>query len=128
MAFYELLVLTVLVLIIVFLIIALPAAMMFNLRSAEKYRDNLALQLEKLRLSRMLSSLGIDIKQYLFQERLVDIHQHMKRCQSCENTDECDSALSHGETQAENIGYCANNESLAAIAGKDHNRSLENSN
>ena len=125
MVFYEPLILAVLVLSLIFLVIVLPTVMVFNMRAAEKYREDLALQLEKLRLNRMLLSLGIDVKRYLSQERVVDIHQHMKRCESCENTDECDSALSLGEARAENIDYCANNDSLVEISGNPGSKSLE---
>jgi len=122
MVISELLILILFALIVIFLVIGLPIAMVFNMRQGLQYRENLALQLEKLRLNRMLQSLGIDINQYLSQQRVVDIRDHMERCQSCGNADECDSALSLGEASIENIDYCANNESLATISGSDDNK------
>lgn len=93
-------------------IILLTASIIFNTRSGMKYRQKLAEQLERLRLGKMLSALGIDMDSYLSSERVVDIHKQMDRCNACSNTGECDTQLAQGGVDAGSIDYCNNEASL----------------
>ena len=79
----------------------------------------LARDIDKLRLSRMLTGLGIDVTSYLHSERIVDIQQQMGRCSDCGRTAECDDRLAHGEVDAADIGFCNNEQSLHKMLERD---------
>jgi len=98
--------------------VVLPVAIVFNLRSAERYRQGLAEKIDSLRLGRMLAALGIDINIYLNSERSLDINTHIERCNACENTAECDDLLAQDGIDPDNIGFCNNEASLREIAKK----------
>ena len=101
------------------LIFSLPIAIVFNLRVAERHREKFAAKLNELRLSKMLGALGIDINEYLHEERLVDIHQHMNNCEQCENIEACDEKLANNaDATADGIGYCNNEASLQQLVEK----------
>ena len=97
-------------------IVWLMAAIIFNTRAGMKYRQQLAEQLARLRLGKMLTALGIDTDSYLSIERAVDIHEQMDRCTTCTNTGECDAQLAAGAVDAGSIDYCNNEASLQKIA------------
>ena len=96
-------------------IVWLMAAIIFNTRAGMKYRQQLAEQLARLRLGKMLTALGIDTDSYLSIERAVDIHEQMERCTTCTNTGECDAQLAAGAVDAGSIDYCNNEASLQKI-------------
>ncbi len=96
----------------------LAAAIVFNMKAGRRYRQRLAAELNRLRLSRMLGALGIDIGSYLHNERVIDIHHQMHRCETCRNTETCDEQLADGAIDGECIGFCNNEEALRKIAGK----------
>ncbi|MDB4409783.1 DUF6455 family protein [Gammaproteobacteria bacterium] len=102
-------------------ILLLSVAIVFNTRAGMKYRETLAAQLEQLRLGKMLTALGIDTDSYLSRERAVDIRQHMQRCNSCSNTQECDSRLAVNNVDTETIDYCNNEASLRKLSGQINN-------
>ena len=95
--------------------ILLPLAIIFNVRTGKAYREKLAGKIEKLRLGKMLSALGIDIDTYIARERGVDIHKHMKNCKACSNLEECDERLDRGGITADEIGFCNNEQSLQEL-------------
>ncbi len=90
-------------------------AIIFNLKIGIKYRKSLAQEFERLRLSRMLAALGIDVTAYLYEEPITDIHAQMKRCSTCENTVQCDERLTTGDVDADTIEFCNNEESLQSM-------------
>lgn len=98
----------------------LVAAIVFNLKAGKRYRKLLATRLEQLRISRMLTALGIDVNSYLHTQRTVDIQQHMERCSSCENTDTCDERLAQGEIKTADIDFCNNERALQDIERNTH--------
>ena len=93
----------------------LPLAIIFNVRAGMIYREKLAGQIEKLRLGRMLSALGIDIDSYISNERGVDIHDHIERCKACSNIDECDERMASGDITGDTIDFCNNEQSLQEL-------------
>ena len=95
--------------------VLLPVAIIFNMKAGMKYRQNLVRGIEKMRLSRMLTALGIDVNEYLASNPAVDIRSHMERCSACSNTEECDDKLSGNAIDADRIGFCSNEESLREI-------------
>ena len=101
---------------IVLFAVVLPLAIYFSVRTSRANREKLAGRIEKLRLGKMLSLLGIDIDTYIARERGVDIHQHMSRCKSCSNLDECDERLEQGDITADDIGFCNNEQSLQELS------------
>ena len=99
--------------------VLLASAIVFNLNAGKKYRKSLANSVDQLRLSKMLTALGIDVDNYLHTERIVDIQQHMDRCSACDNVEECDEQISTGQLDAADIGFCNNEQSLQEIARKN---------
>jgi len=108
-------------LLLVVFIVWLLVAIIYNTRAGLKYRQGLAYQLERLRLGKMLTALGIDTDSYLSSERAVDIRKQMERCNACANTEECDTQLAAGATDTGSIDYCNNEASLQNIAGRQKN-------
>ena len=98
----------------------LASAIVFNLNAGKKYRKSLASSVDQLRLSKMLTALGIDVETYLHTERIVDIQQQMDLCSACENVDNCDDQLSSGTIDAANISFCNNEKSLQEITRKNN--------
>lgn len=94
----------------------LVSAIVFNLKAGTKYRKSLATRIDQLRLSKMLSALGIDVNRYLHTQNAVDIRLHMDRCSACEKTDTCDEQLAAGDIKASDIDFCNNEKSLQDIA------------
>ena len=107
---------TMLGLLLLVFIVWLLVAIVFNTRAGMKYRQGLADQLERLRLGKMLTALGIETDSYLSTERATDIREQMERCNACANTDECDTRLAAGPVDAGSIDYCNNEASLQKIA------------
>jgi hypothetical protein len=98
--------------------VLLASAIVFNLNAGKKYRKSLANSVDQLRLSKMLTALGIDVDTYLHTERIVDIQQHMDLCSACENLEKCDDQLAKGTIDANDISFCNNEQSLQEIARK----------
>ena len=98
--------------------IVIPTAIIFNIRAGIRYRKRLAQRLNQLRISGMLNALGIDVNQYLHQEYIHEINNHMTRCSECENTDQCDRELATGNVDTGNISYCNNEAELQEIAAR----------
>lgn len=97
------------------LVVGLALAIVFNLRIGIRYRSALAQKLVDLRLERMLVALGISPQEYLHHERVVDIHEQMRRCGECGNTALCDDNLQSGSVTLDSIGYCRNEQSLQKL-------------
>jgi hypothetical protein len=98
--------------------VLLAITIVFNTRAGMKYRATLAIQLEQLRLGKMLTALGIDTDNYLSRERAVDIRQHMERCTACTNTQECDTRLQEDNVDIAAIDFCNNEASLQQFSEK----------
>jgi hypothetical protein len=96
--------------------VMLVSAIVFNMKAGKKYRRSLARRFDRLRLSKMLSALGIDVNSYLHTQGIVDIQQHMDLCSACENTNTCDEQLAAGDIKASDIEFCNNEKSLQDIA------------
>jgi len=116
--FLSLLPATLLALVLAAFLVLLPVAIVFNYRAGMKYRATLAGQLNNLRLGKMLAALGIDIDSYIASERVVDIHQHIKRCGECNNPGPCDTALADGNLAPDSIEFCNNEQSLQGIVNR----------
>lgn len=96
--------------------VLLMITIVFNFKAGLKYRKALAERVNRFRLAKMLTALGIDIDEYLSTERVIDIHTHMTRCNACENIEECDERLAQGKLSPDEIGFCNNEQSLQNIA------------
>jgi len=103
-------------------LILLPVAIVFNTRAGMKYRQTLVKKLDRLRLGKMLTALGIDMDSYLSHERTADIHKQMERCTACANTEECDTRLADGTVDAGTIDFCNNEASLQQLAERLNNQ------
>ena len=105
----------------------LPVAIIFNARAGMKYRTALAGKIHGLRLGKMLAALGINIDEYLATQRVIDIHQHIKRCEECANLEQCDEGLANGNIEAGSIHFCSNEQPLQEIVNKTDGSDLSSS-
>jgi len=91
-------------------------AIIFNMKRGRKYRQALAKKVAQLRLNNMLVALGVDVNAYIHDEHVADIYSHMKHCEECSNTEECDDALSKDKIEPDETGFCNNEQSLQRTA------------
>jgi len=96
-------------------ILRLSYMIILNLINGRKFHHSLEQEFNKLRLSNMLSALGINKKTYIYQTRVKDIHQQMENCSACANTDECDEKLSAEDVNINSIAFCNNEAELLDI-------------
>jgi len=111
-----------LVLLLVIFIIRLFYNITINLINGRKFHHALEQDFSKLRLNKMLTTLGINKTQYLYQTNVKEIHQQMKRCTDCTNTTECDETLDSPDVDMTEIVFCNNEENLKKI--KRHQSTL----
>ncbi len=86
-----------------------------NLANGRKFHHALQQEFDKLRLSNMLAALGINQTDYIYQTSVKDIHQQMKSCSDCQNTDECDEKLASSDIDVSEIDFCNNEADLKEI-------------
>ena len=99
-------------------VLRLSYTILINLINGRKFHLSLQQEVNKLRLSSMLTALGISKTDYLYQTRVKVIHQQMKSCSECENTDECDEKLATPDIDISEIGFCNNEADLKVIKQK----------
>lgn len=105
-----------LALLVLFIVVRLPLAIVGNLRTGQRFRESLAEALDRLRLSRMLGHLGIDRNAYLHTQPGVTIRNHMSRCDGCNEKARCDQVLDSGaDAETESLGFCANIDDLKTL-------------
>ena len=98
-----------LALLMLYLAVRMPLAILGNLRRGHRFRESLAKSLDDLRLSRMLGYLGIDRAKYLHNQPALDIQRQMERCDACDAKSRCDQVLEEdAPPQVESLGFCAN--------------------
>ena len=110
-----------LLLLLIAVVVVLPIAIIFHIRSGIGYRRNLARRIDQLRLGKMLTALGIDTTQYLQDENLHEIKEQVEKCEACDNTLECDENLTNGNIRIDNIDYCNNNTAMHDIVDRNNN-------
>jgi len=90
-----------------------------NLRQGEKYRDELERRVNGLRLGAMAEHIGVSTMGLVHRVPVVDLHQQMERCGSCDQTVACDKALkTEVDAPAASVpSFCANSEQLTELAG-----------
>lgn len=86
-----------------------------NLINGRKFHHSLEQEFNRLRLSNMLTALGINKTEYIYQTKVKDIHQQMSQCSDCNNTDECDEKLATADLDVSNIEFCNNEASLKEL-------------
>lgn len=96
-------------------VLRLSYTILLNLINGRKFHHALQEEFNKLRLSNMLTALGISKTDYIYQTSVKDIHQQMKSCSDCKNTDECDNKLATPELDISEIDFCNNEANLKEI-------------
>ena len=86
-----------------------------NLVNGKKFHHSLEQEFNRLRLNNMLTALGINKTEYIYQTRVNDIQQQMSQCSDCTNTDECDEKLSTADIDVSEIEFCNNEARLKEI-------------
>jgi len=104
-----------LVILLASFLLRLTYTILLNLINGRKFHHSLEQEFNKLRLSNMLTALGINKKAYIYQTSVKDIHQHMDSCSACTNTDECDEKLSADNVDITEIEFCNNEKKLVEI-------------
>lgn len=104
-----------LILLITGFIFRLCYTIMINLINGRKFHHALEQQFNKLRLSNMLTALGINKTAYIYQTSVKDIHQQMDNCAACSKTDECDTNLANPQLDVTEIAFCNNEAELKEI-------------
>ena len=104
-----------LVLLVTVFAIRLSYTILINLINGRKFHRALEQEFSRLRLSNMLTALGISRTDYLYQTSVKDIHQQMKGCSDCTNTDECDEKLATPDVNVTEIEFCNNEADLKTI-------------
>ena len=104
-----------LILLLTGFLLRLSYTIMMNLINGRKFHHSLEQQFNKLRLSNMLVSLGINKTAYLYQTSVRDIRQQMSNCSACTNTDECDDKLLKPNIEVSEIKFCNNEADLKGI-------------
>lgn len=99
-----------------------------NLINGRKFHHALEKQFEHLRLSKMLTALGINKTSYIYQTNVNDIHQQMGSCSACENTTECDDKLSKPDLNISEIKFCNNESELKEIKLQQEREASKQSN
>ena len=114
------------VIIVIFLVLlvtifaaTLLLSIVYNVNVGIKYREPLAKRLHSLRLSKMLSALGINTSEYLNGVSVVTINEQMNRCTDCSNTEKCDDNLSTEEIDIKEIDFCNNESSLKGLVSNN---------
>jgi hypothetical protein len=102
-------------LLLVYFVLQLFFTVFNNLATGQKFHHSLAEKFDHLRLSKMLSALGIDKTAYIYQTNVNDIHKQMNSCSACENTDECDERLAEPDLKISEIAFCNNETELKEI-------------
>ena len=87
----------------------------FNLINGRKFHYSLEKQFSQLRLSKMLTALGINKTHYIHQTSVNDIHQQMNSCSACKNTGICDEKLAATDIDITGIEFCNNESDLKII-------------
>ena len=87
-----------------------------NVVNGLSYRKALREEIGSLRLDRMLAALGVNRERYLYQENVLDIHQHMERCKDCSNTATCDDKLDSNTIEKDKIDFCNNAQAFGRIS------------
>jgi len=97
-----------------------------NLINGRKFHHALEQEFSKLRLSKMLTTLGISKTDYIYQTSVKDIQLQMKSCSDCSNTDECDEKLATPEIDISDIAFCNNEAELIQIKQKQLEQKEDN--
>jgi len=110
------------IVITVFLVALITIGVMFtllinkNLVQGQSIRQKLAQRVNGLRMSKMLSKLGIDFDQYLHQAPLHKINESMNKCDDCKTIGQCDEVLKQPEIKPQEIDFCPNQSCLSTFS------------
>lgn len=83
-----------------------------NFRTGQRLREGLSQRLGMLRMKKMLIKREINIKDYLHDSMISDIEGHIRTCEGCNRTDECDTALNTGK---QDLSFCPNDNEFKKV-------------
>ena len=104
--------------ILIYISIRLMTEIRSDYRGAKQLREHLAYRIRSLRMLPMLGKHGIDMEHYLHNFTISDIERHIRQCESCDRTDDCDAALS--SPASGELPFCANDESFRKLTKTHH--------
>ena len=104
-----------LVLLVTGFTLRLSYTILTNLINGRKFHHKLEQEFNRLRLSNMLTALGISKKDYIYQNSVKDINQQMQSCSDCSNTVECDEKLADSKVDIKEIEFCNNEADLKQL-------------
>ena len=105
---------------LLYYIIMLAIRIRSNVLHGLSFHESLLAQISDLRLGKMMDGLQINKARYVQQENIIDIHDHMNRCNACENTTTCDENLTNKKVTVESLDYCTNEATLQDLIDKQN--------
>ena len=91
-----------------------------NVLHGQSFHESLLSQISDLRMGKMMDALHINKARYTQQESIIDIHNHMNHCKSCENTVTCDEKIDSDTIDANTLDYCSNEAAMNELIQKHH--------
>ncbi len=102
---------------LVLLVAVAMAVTLTNIFRVElRFQNKLAQRVKFSRLDKMLAKRNIKREHYLHVESVTNIENHIRSCESCSMTEQCDQALKDSEPS--DLSFCPNDEDLESIAKK----------
>lgn len=105
---------------LLYYIIMLAIRIRSNVLHGLTFHESLLAQISDLRLAKIMDSLNINKKRYVQQENIIDIHDHMNRCNTCENTTTCDDNLTNDKIDINSLDFCNNEATLQDLLDKQN--------
>ena len=90
-----------------------------NMQQGREVREQLAERIRGLRMSKMLSALGLDFNGYLHKVPLHRISESMHNCETCPTTAQCDQVLKQESVTPQEIDFCPNQNCLGKFVELD---------
>ncbi len=98
--------------------IVMIGAIFNSFNASMRFRDTLKQRIKYLRLDKMLKKHGFTRDEYLNRELTTNVEKHIRACESCGATKQCDHTLKQGT--AADVSFCPSHDDLKAIARQDH--------
>ncbi|MBL1141487.1 MAG: hypothetical protein HND53_05575 [Proteobacteria bacterium] len=112
--------------ILAFAILSLKLALGINtnIKTGERFRQQLKVRLDNLPIIKMLDKRDIDINQYISRVPITEIEKHAHTCSVCSANKICEETLLKEKSFKSDFKFCHNNEDFEQIK-KDEITSIE---
>lgn len=97
------------------LLVLLPVAIRRSVNHGQRFRDQLAGDVDRRRLSGMLGLLGINRRRYIATTPVVELKRQLRECDGCTVKVRCDADLESASAGAD-TAYCPNQGAIRSAA------------